>query len=544
MIEIEGVTKIFRVEGNTKTVLNKVSLTLPPDKSVALIGRNGAGKSSLLKIISGLSKPNEGFVRTSCRISWPIGFAGSFHNDLSGAQNARFVARVYGVPSDRVVEYVSEFSELGEELYNPVRTYSSGMRARLAFAVSMAVDFDYYLIDEVTSVGDAAFRKKCADTLLQKIGKCGALVVSHNPGMLKKLCTSAVVIENSKAYYFDKVQPAISFYNWCRDSSNKPDEIGDITSILEHIDDVDPQSNIHEVRREYKRNSSILSGFFANTKRKGTVAEREYRDRIEHHLKLYASSSDVSGRHSEVLSQLAVDRTTWARIFPATQTEVALGTLDKFVANEQWEEAESLSFFLFSEQIDGAAVVLESLCRTYMNIRSEEKLRSGDANSPKRAKAEKGQPDQKRKNTVQASPTAAGRWLTLARAAVRAHDAGTNAHILLAEALLSAPKPLLEEAQPHVDLVLERRPYSAAAHLTLAQAFFYQNRLADATSAVERTLELDPNLVEAQNFLERVEEKRTALANHQIGEEIPEDDEVLELDDEFDEEEFDRRRRR
>lgn len=224
MLVLDKITKVFNTEGVRKTILEDVSFSVPLGKSVALIGRNGAGKSSLMRIISGLINPTSGSIKTDKSVSWPVGFAGSFHGDMTGAQNARFVARVYGVPSNQVVAFVDDYAELGSELHNPVRTYSSGMRSRLAFAISMSIDFDFYLIDEVTSVGDANFRKKSADTLLEKVKTSGAIVVSHSPETLRQLCTSAVVIEKAKAYAFESVDGGFAFYNWCRMQYGEPAE--------------------------------------------------------------------------------------------------------------------------------------------------------------------------------------------------------------------------------------------------------------------------------------------------------------------------------
>jgi len=216
MLELKNISKTYYTDGEVNNVLKDVSFSIPINSSTALIGRNGAGKSCLLKIISGLINPTKGTIHKSGTISWPVGFAGSFHKDLSGAQNARFVARIYGMSSDKVVAFVNDFADLGNNLYKPIRTYSSGMRSRLAFSISMAVKFDFYLIDEVTAVGDANFKKKCEDILNKKIGEHGALITSHSNNTLKRLCERSIVIEKSKAYSFDTVDSGIKFYEWSR----------------------------------------------------------------------------------------------------------------------------------------------------------------------------------------------------------------------------------------------------------------------------------------------------------------------------------------
>ena len=209
MIRLDQVTKTFRADGVVKTIADQVSLTFGDTGAVALVGRNGAGKSSLLKLIAGTMRPTSGRIVTDGLVSWPIGFAGSFHADLSGMQNTRFVARVYGVDTDQLEAFVCDMAELGEHFYLPFRTYSSGMRARLAFAVSMGIDFDTYLIDEVTSVGDAAFREKSEAILEERIADRAAIVVSHNLPLLARMCSAAVLIEGGKATWFDDVDACI-----------------------------------------------------------------------------------------------------------------------------------------------------------------------------------------------------------------------------------------------------------------------------------------------------------------------------------------------
>lgn len=209
MIRLDAVTKRFHAGGVETLVADRISLTLPTGRSVALIGRNGAGKSSLLRMIAGTMKPTSGRIEVTGSVSWPVGFAGGLHGDMTGLQNARFVARVYGVDTDELVDFASDFSGLGERLFLPVHSYSQGMRARLGFALSMGIAFDTYLIDEVTAVGDAAFREKCETALAERLAGRGALVVSHSLGFLARVCTSGVVIEEGRAAWFEDVGDAI-----------------------------------------------------------------------------------------------------------------------------------------------------------------------------------------------------------------------------------------------------------------------------------------------------------------------------------------------
>ncbi|MFV0359854.1 ABC transporter ATP-binding protein [Tropicimonas sp.] len=209
MIRLENLTKSFWVRGERKYVARNLNTTFPDRGSVALLGRNGAGKSTLLKVLAGTMRADSGRIVSTGEISWQIGFAGSFHRELTGAQNVRFVARAYGIDTDSLIEYVRDFAELGSSFHAPFRTYSSGMRARLAFGISMGIPFSYYLIDEVTSVGDAAFRKKCSEILKERLKTAGAIVVSHNPNTLRQLCKSGAVLENGKLTWHDDVETAI-----------------------------------------------------------------------------------------------------------------------------------------------------------------------------------------------------------------------------------------------------------------------------------------------------------------------------------------------
>lgn len=205
-----------------------LNLTFESGKSIGLFGRNGAGKSTLLRMISGVELPTSGEIIHSGSTSWPVGFAGSFHPELSAAQNVRFVARIYGVDTDELIEFVREFAELGPHFHAPFRTYSAGMRARLAFGVSMGIPFDTYLIDEVTAVGDAAFRERSGALLRERIGQSGAIIVSHSMPQMKKMCECGVVLIDGHARMFDDVSEAIAIHEaamrgelpeWARDNA-------------------------------------------------------------------------------------------------------------------------------------------------------------------------------------------------------------------------------------------------------------------------------------------------------------------------------------
>jgi len=213
MIQLENLTKSFWVKGERKVVIDDLSLTLPSGKSMALLGRNGAGKSTLLEIIAGTLHADSGRVISDGAISWPVGLAASFHRDLTGAENVRFIARIYGVDTDSLVEFVGEFAELGRAYDMPMRTYSSGMRSRLTFGASMGIKFDTYLVDEVTAVGDRAFRKKSQQIFAERMQSSSAILVNHTMAEVRKFCNAGVVLEGGKAEYFEDLEEAIALHD-------------------------------------------------------------------------------------------------------------------------------------------------------------------------------------------------------------------------------------------------------------------------------------------------------------------------------------------
>lgn len=213
MICLENLTKTYFLDGQRKTVADSINATFPTGAVVALLGRNGAGKSTLLKIIAGIEDPTNGQVTSTGTISWPVGFAGSFHRDLTGQQNVRFIARIYGVDTQELSEFVEDFAELGVHYRLPFRSYSSGMRSRLAFGTSMGIAFDTYLVDEVTAVGDASFRARSARVFKERMRYAGAVVVTHSTGQARDLCDAAAVLENGKLYYYEDIEEGIAHHN-------------------------------------------------------------------------------------------------------------------------------------------------------------------------------------------------------------------------------------------------------------------------------------------------------------------------------------------
>ena len=210
MIRFENLTKSYRVNGMQKMVIDGLSMELPTGKSLALLGRNGAGKSTLMQLIAGTMRPDTGRVFSDGSISWPVGFGGSFHPDLTGAQNVRFIARIYGVDTDELTAFVEEFAELGKHFDMPVRSYSSGMKSRLTFGASFGIQFDTYLVDEVTAVGDAAFRRKSQALFIDRMKTSSAILVTHEMGQVRSFCNSAIQLEDGHLTYFENVEDGIT----------------------------------------------------------------------------------------------------------------------------------------------------------------------------------------------------------------------------------------------------------------------------------------------------------------------------------------------
>ena len=213
IIELVNVTKSYRLQnGGRKYVLVNSSIEIPARKIVGVMGRNGAGKSTTLRLISGTQDVDSGKVIRRGTISWPVGFSGSFHPELTGAQNTRFIARVYGADTDDLLNFVKEFADLGRYIDMPFKTYSSGMRSRLAFGISMGIPFDLYLMDEVTAAGDTSFREKCNQMLTQRLKVSGAIFVSHSAQAVKATCNSAIILENGIMRYFEDIDEGLAFH--------------------------------------------------------------------------------------------------------------------------------------------------------------------------------------------------------------------------------------------------------------------------------------------------------------------------------------------
>lgn len=224
MIEVKNLYKRYHNHHGSDWVLKDINLTFPKNVSVGLIGANGAGKSTLLKLIAGMDTPERGEVIRHSRVSWPVGLSGGMQGNMTGRQNVKFVARAQGSGPDdvkRVIQFVEDFAEIGDAFDEPIRTYSSGMRSRISFGLSLAFNFDVYISDEATAVGDRAFKAKAKELFESKVGQASIIMVSHSEGILRDLCQAGVYLKQGQAIWYDDVNEAIDAYNADVDGKKK-----------------------------------------------------------------------------------------------------------------------------------------------------------------------------------------------------------------------------------------------------------------------------------------------------------------------------------
>jgi capsular polysaccharide transport system ATP-binding protein len=213
MIALNNVDKFYQTRRGPRQILDSINLVIAPGEKLGILGRNGAGKSTLIRIISGAEQPTNGSVKRNMTASWPLAYTGGFQSALTGIDNIRFICRIYGVDIDERIPFIQQFSDLGEYLYEPIRNYSAGMRARLGFAVSMSIEFDCFLIDEVISVGDSRFHEKCRIELFEKRADRALVIVSHDAGYIRAHCDRTVVLDRGRLHSFDEIEQAFEFYN-------------------------------------------------------------------------------------------------------------------------------------------------------------------------------------------------------------------------------------------------------------------------------------------------------------------------------------------
>jgi ABC-type polysaccharide/polyol phosphate transport system ATPase subunit len=208
MIKLENVRKVYPTRFGENLVLDGIGFELSMGERLGVLGRNGAGKSTMIRLVSGAERPTSGKIERHMSVSWPLAFGGAFQVFLTGQDNVRFISRIYGQDFERNLAFVEEFAELGPYLREPVRSYSSGMRARLAFAISMIIEFDCFLIDEIASVGDARFHDKCNFELFQKRGDRAMIIVSHDAAYIRDHCTRWAVLHDAKLVHYDDFETA------------------------------------------------------------------------------------------------------------------------------------------------------------------------------------------------------------------------------------------------------------------------------------------------------------------------------------------------
>jgi capsular polysaccharide transport system ATP-binding protein len=222
MLIVEGLSKHYMRHGAPRVLFNELNFVLERFGRLAVLGRNGQGKSTLIKILGGVISPSSGHVRWRMSASWPLGFGGAFQGGMSGLDNIKFLARIYCREPRALARRVEDFAQLGDALTIPVKHYSSGMRARLAFGLSLAIEFDCYLIDEVIAVGDAVFRRKCEEELFERRGDRAFIIASHDIGFIANTCRDAIIIENGRAKYFDDIGEAVDIYAALCDEETVP----------------------------------------------------------------------------------------------------------------------------------------------------------------------------------------------------------------------------------------------------------------------------------------------------------------------------------
>jgi capsular polysaccharide transport system ATP-binding protein len=213
VIICSDLSKSYPMGHGHKHVFSGIDLKINPGERLGVLGRNGAGKTTLIKLIGGVEYPTSGRVERRMTVSWPLGFGGGFQGSLTGYDNARFIARIYGRNYSDIRQFVEDFTELGRQLKMPVKTYSSGMKARLAFALSLAIEFDCYLIDEIILVGDQNFQRKCHYELFEKRGDRALILASHSIATIREYCNRAFVLSNGKGEMYDDVEEGLSIYD-------------------------------------------------------------------------------------------------------------------------------------------------------------------------------------------------------------------------------------------------------------------------------------------------------------------------------------------
>lgn len=213
MIVFENVAKTYHIRKFQKSVFRDLNFVIDRGDSVGICGANGAGKSTLMRLIAGVEQPSAGTISRSMSTSWPIGYGSCFQSSLTGADNARFIARIYNQPEQEILDFVEDFAQLGPYFHQPVHAYSAGMGARLAFGVSLAINFECYLVDEVTGAGDERFRIRCEEELLHRRDHASIIMISHDPGTLRQYCKRGAVVYGGSVVFYETVDEAVDVHH-------------------------------------------------------------------------------------------------------------------------------------------------------------------------------------------------------------------------------------------------------------------------------------------------------------------------------------------
>ncbi|NVK43984.1 MAG: ABC transporter ATP-binding protein [Oceanospirillaceae bacterium] len=264
MIEIRNLYKRYHNHHGSDWILKDINLTIPKGVSVGLIGANGAGKSTLLRLIAGMDSPDKGEVIRHCRVSWPIGLAGGFQGSMTGRQNVKFVARALGGSEremQRIIRFVEDFAEIGDAFDEPIRTYSSGMRSRLGFGLSFAFNFDVYISDEATAVGDRAFKDKAKQLFRDKVGQASLIMVSHGEGILRDLCQAGIYLKEGKAHWYDDIGDAIVAYHADSDKGKARQISSKWSGLVVQDSTALSKGQLQELRKELQQARVKINGF-------------------------------------------------------------------------------------------------------------------------------------------------------------------------------------------------------------------------------------------------------------------------------------------
>lgn len=342
MIEIKNLYKRYHNHHGSDWVLKDINLTIPTGVSVGLIGRNGAGKSTLLRLIAGMDMPERGEVIRHSRVSWPVGLAGGMQNNMTGRQNAKFVARAQGCGPEevkRVIEFVQDFAEIGEAFDEPVRTYSSGMRSRLSFGLSLSFDFDVYISDEATAVGDRSFKAKAQALFKEKVGKASLIMVSHGEGILRDLCQVGIYIKDGQAYWYDDINEAILAYHSDVDEQKQAvaSEVEEPTDVLEGDPTTFNKVQVRELQKQLKEAKQYMNGIGQRLQQ----AKREKWPKEEvlllDHLRREANERVME--LNEILNQTPIGARQSAKV-KVNQAQLSINSFTKLLEQaeaENWE---------------------------------------------------------------------------------------------------------------------------------------------------------------------------------------------------------------